>query len=610
MNFDDTRNTSSAGRPHHPLSLAGLAPWPLPEALSLADVQADPAARCCRECGRSLTLLLLESSTWVAHRSEHVTFHDDRSVARRVTVEFHVPERAPYFQDDDGVEFQLVPLSVLRRKTLVNYDLRDADGRPVFSLSLRQNQALTESMLLACADATPGLDCPDRQDAGRRAVARFIHQVVSGDQRDLTAAYRSLEKRIAAPAVLHLVSQNMFRALLDRLADNFVLWVMIPAGSPRRRVLTFSSDEPLHLRYRRPGFDEETGVYKRGRDLRPWHPTVWCSALGFTTTRIRFPVPAAENAASFHFEIDAPRGVQIAEASLLAGRPDLDWGPHDARRKDDDKLSFDRVRGGFPTVGLHVVEVPNGSLSRVQLGLQVVTRGWLMTSMLSAWAVFGLLLACWWHRMDLSEDKATPALILVAAAAGVAALIAQSVSHGLAAHLLKWSRALASAGAGLPVVAATFIAFESGDAGRVADALLATVVVAGAIAVTLSAVCLLAWGRQRRENVQSPWEHRYDRTQVPPREISFLTAARTYRYVRPAMRVDSAEGWHTNFSSDWPSDEARLIDALIQQSRNGSGRHCVTAMPGQVVAATPGRGLAHQPPADSWPATGPVCLGG
>jgi hypothetical protein len=572
INGRDTRH-------EHQLELAGLTPWSDPKALSLASIQADPAARCCRECGRRLLLLLLRSSDWVSHRSEHVSFHDDRSVARRVTVEFHVPESAPWFLGTNEADYQLVPLSVIRRKTLVNYDLRDADGRPVATVSLRQNQALTESMLLACAGVAPELSGPAQLDeGGQQDVARFIHQVVSGDQRDLTAAYRSLKHGTAPPAVQQLASQHMFRAILDRLADNFVLWVMIPAGSPRRRVLTFSSDEPLHLRYRRPGFDMEKGTYKRGRDLPPWHPVVWSSALGFTTTRIRFPVPAAENTASFHFEVDAPRGVQIAEASLLAGRPDSGWGPHDARRAEEDKLSFDRVRGGFPTVGLHVVEVPNGSLSRVQLGLQVVTRGWLMTSMLSAWAVFGLLLACCWHSPEVPKDKDTVALILVAVAAGVAALIAQSASHGLAAHLLKWSRALASVAAGLPVVAATFIAFDSARPARVADALLGTAVAAGTIAVILFAVCLLAWWRQRRENVQSPWEHSHERKQVPPREVSFVAAACTHHYVRPAMRIDSAEGWHTSFNIDWSWAEGRLIDALTQpadlnhRSHNGSSR--------------------------------------
>src|ERR1700741_729623 len=73
---------------HHKLSIDGMAPGRRPPVLSLRDIEADPAARCCLNCGASLLLLLLRWNTWVSHRTEHVTFRDDRSVVRRVTAEF------------------------------------------------------------------------------------------------------------------------------------------------------------------------------------------------------------------------------------------------------------------------------------------------------------------------------------------------------------------------------------------------------------------------------------------------------------------------------------------------------------------------------------------
>jgi hypothetical protein len=288
---------------------------------------------------------------------------------------------------------------------------------------------------------------------------------------------------------------------------------------------------------------------------------VWCSALGFTTTRVRFPVPAAENTDSFHFEIDAPKGVQIAEASLLAGRPGH-LNP-----------SFDRVRGGFPTAGLHVIEVPNGSLSRAQVGLQVVTRGWLMTSMLSSWAVFGLLVAYGRFSTGLKQDSGAPALILAAVAAGVATLIAQSVSHGLAAHLLKWARALATIAAALPLIVATSVVLEPARSGHVTHVLVGTIIGGGAIAMTLTGVCLLSWLRQRRK-VRSPWEQNRSRQDMPPRPRNFRKAAAQYQYDKPAMRVDSAEGWHTEFL--WTQDaEEELTRALHEQYPDRFSQHYV-----------------------------------
>jgi hypothetical protein len=545
-------NPTQTPTPHHELSIDGMAPWPVSTALSLTQVQADPAARCCKECGRRLLLLLLCSSDWVSRRTEHVSFRDDRSVVRRVTVEFHVPEQAPVFRGKDGEAYHLLPLSVMRRKTLVNFELRDEGGRFVVLPSLRHNQAITESVLLACADATveqTGGAAPTGVGSSRE-VADFVHQVVSGTQQQLATAYDSL-KDGAAPEVAKLAKNCLFKAILDRLADNFVLWVLIPASAPRRRVLTFSCDEPLHLRYREPGFTENK--YRLGDILKSWRAVVWRSALGLTATRIEFPVPAAENTASFHFEIDAPKGLQIVEASLLAGRP------------QEAEPSLDHVQGGFPTVGLHVIEVPNGSLSRAQIALQVVTRGWLTTSALSSWAVFLLLLAFATHEAVLNRTGDLPALILVALASGIAALLAQPDTHGLAAHLLKWARALATIAVALPLVAMSFIMFESVSPSHVRPALWAAAGVSGAIALILSAVWLASWRRQNRIVVRSPWEQNRTRGhEIEQQPGNFGKAEKDYHYREPAMRVDSAEGWHTDFL--WNDEtESELISALKGQ---------------------------------------------
>ena len=365
---------------------------------------------------------------------------------------------------------------------------------------------------------------------------------------ELAAAYKSLDQG-AAPAVSDLIKHDLFKAILDRLADNFVLWVMIPAGAPRRRVLTFSCDEPLYLRYRAPGF--ENNEYALRKRLGFWRPIVWCSALGLIATRIEFPVPAAENTASFHFEIDAPKGVQITKASLLAGRP------------AEPKPSLDHVRGGFPTVGLHVVEVPNGSLSRAQIGLQVVTRGWLMTSMLSSWAVFALLLAFAKHDSVLKQAGDLPTVILVALASGVAAILAQPDAHGLAAHLLRWTRALATISVALPLVATTFIVFGSVHPNHVPPALWTAVGIGGVIAAILSVVCLASWLRQRRI-IRSPWEQSRARPDIPRPPDNFFAAEKAYQYDKPAMRLDSAEGWHTKFLWNQKA-ESELTAALEKQ---------------------------------------------
>jgi hypothetical protein len=179
-----------------------------------------------------------------------------------------------------------------------------------------------------------------------------------------------------------------------------------------------SIDEPLTLYYRKPGLfpdqmklglllnrrsatdnSADGSAYKRGDVVRWYNPDRLVAALGWAPTRVRFPLPAAENAASFHFEVEAPPGVDIVEASLLAGVP-----PKTDESEDPRCPSFDHIRLRLPTVGLHVTDVPNGSSSRAQVHLQVATRGWYTTMLLSRWATFLLLGAV--PRRD--QDRTAP----------------------------------------------------------------------------------------------------------------------------------------------------------------------------------------------------------
>jgi hypothetical protein len=539
-------------RPHHELAIGGMAPWPVPGIVTVEEVTADPAARCCQECGRRLLLLLLRSSVWVSHRTEHVSFRDDLSMMRQVTVEFHVPEQAPVFRGD-GQTYSLVPLSIMRRKTLLGFELHDKEGRAVVLPSLRHNQAITESMLLACADATIGwTNGSESTDAvSRREIAAFIHEVVSGTQQRLAAAYAGLETGSAAPAVLSLGKQRMFRAVLDRFTDNFVLWVMIPNGGSRQRVLTFSYSESLWPYYREPGF--QGNRYNLGRRLSPWRPIVWCAALGLTPTRIEFPVPAAESTTSFHFEIDAPKGVRIVEGSLLAGRP------------NEANPAVDNQRGSFPAIGLHVTEVPYGSLSRAQIALQAVTSGWMTTSMLSSWVVFVLLLTFATHHADMTRDSGLPALIFAALATQIAGLFAQSNAYGLAAYLLKRARVFATVAAFLPL-ATVYIALAIVFS-HIGLVLWTVVGIGGTIAAILSAVCFASWYYQR-STILSPWEQSRARRDDARRPESFEAAVKKYRYDKPAVRAGSAEGGTTEFYWDQKTEDELTTTLASQYSHH------------------------------------------
>jgi hypothetical protein len=74
-------------------------PWgdlgPHPHHFASSREAHDYNAAMCRGCGLRILHLWLNSRDWVRRRTEAVTFVDDRTVRRHVTVDFIMPEYAP-----------------------------------------------------------------------------------------------------------------------------------------------------------------------------------------------------------------------------------------------------------------------------------------------------------------------------------------------------------------------------------------------------------------------------------------------------------------------------------------------------------------------------------
>jgi hypothetical protein len=519
-----------------------------------------PAAEFCGECGLRLARASIQWSHWVVRRVEKVRFRDDRSVNRQISIDLLVREDAPVFQAPGGRRFWLVPVSIMRRKTLVNFHLHDEEGRSISLPGLRLTQHLDESLLRAAAsrEMNGSLD----QDTGA-----FIHDVIAGRREQVKERMKSLENKRAPAQIQELTHRKgVFHVLLHRLSYRYTLYAFLDADPCRRhRILHMSVDEPLTLYYREPGLTPAPAgghpgdlSYARGAMVPWWNPHRLAAALGWTPTKVRFPVPAAENAASFHFEIDAPPGVEIVEASLLAGVPDSDGDAAEAQRP-----SFDHIRMRLPTVGLHVTAVPSGSSSRAQVHLQVATRGWFTTMLLSCWATFLLLGAILLHVHTKAITTPADAIVVLAGvAAAVATLIAQGEFPGMAGRLLRLRRALAAAEATLPLIAATLFLFDGpGTVQRRQWELFSLFCIAGVITTIIS----ISWiqGRRHREryDATSPWEMAPELNESVASAEGFWETAQRHGYRTPAIRVDSAEAWHQHFR--WTKEAESHAQAVL-----------------------------------------------
>jgi hypothetical protein len=138
----------------------------------------------------------------------------------------------------------------MRRKSLVNFDFRDHYGHAVPLLGLRQNQALTLAMIRAWAAAT--LHDLDPPGIISTETGEFLDDVVAGDQIELWRAFKRMWDAEADSQLRRLGKDNQFRAVLDRLADSFVLFGLHEGQLGERHIIKFSYDEPLTLRYVKP----------------------------------------------------------------------------------------------------------------------------------------------------------------------------------------------------------------------------------------------------------------------------------------------------------------------------------------------------------------------
>jgi hypothetical protein len=484
--------------------------------------------------GLRLLNLLVNADRWVHRRIESVTFHDDRSVSRRVSVDFTVPRDAPRLTIN-GCETLLIPLTTLRKKTLVHFDLRDEQGAPIPLLGLRQTQALTMVMMASWAKFLLGL--PLGQPLECEDLDGMLQSVATGTQDELDAALKRFchSDPRRSPMTTRLHCDPKFRVILYRMSDNFTLLTPVsPSDEMRRRIIKFSYDEPLSMKRK--------GLVDRRWRVAPWYqglPSRVSGALGWSATTIRFPTPSSEHCQSYHFEVEAPSGTRIKEATLLADR--LEKPEQDGERR---YVSFDRVGGGFPRANVHVADVPSGSVSYALVSLRASVDGWLTTSLYICWATAAVLGAVYFITANRGAqsnfDLATSVFATVTG--GVVSLAARP-GHRMAGRLLRGARTITTLLGVLPFVAAALLLAPGTEIGDLRLQILGGLTGAACV---MALVVTGSWLRSRKSSTDaiSVWEQGFAVSGLgkPARYETYAEAERREGYRKPSIIVASSEG--------------------------------------------------------------------
>ena len=183
------------------------------------------SARSDRPYSARFVATLLREPSWRLRRVESIEFADGVTVSRRVSVEMD-PVKLGLLADELATEadFLPVPVAILPKSLLLEFDLRGANGEALRAMSRARNADISTRVLLAIVRGA-GLKDPPPEVVIR--LRRLVHSMPSefdAEQRPREQFFRGLRKAEAA-WVDDASSIGMFDRLLTLLTVHYIAYV-------------------------------------------------------------------------------------------------------------------------------------------------------------------------------------------------------------------------------------------------------------------------------------------------------------------------------------------------------------------------------------------------
>jgi hypothetical protein len=364
-------------------------PWP-------AEVLEERAG----EIAVGFAALLTRQAAWRHRRVETITVLSHEQVRRAVSVDFTVPAEHREDLRLSAGEW-IVPLALLAKRPLANFDLRREDVSAVPLLRAEETQVVARELLYLMLE----LDEPAAADDP--AAGPLIERILGVEPEDVGAELTALDDRHGGlPG---------FSALADRLARGFLLCAVIDDVA-RRRVIKFAYDEPLARPARYAHFYDAPG----------------CTEAASYHAEVAVPDEMRARATQL---VDNVTGTVLAEGPRDADRPFVYYAADTGRRLEPGlSVRYGTERGRF-----------------------------LVPAALVAW-VIALELALPWLFADLAHLAAFggPAIsVLLSITAVFSALVLRSGEHPLVRLVLAPYRLCLAAATLAAVLAAATLAFRA-----------------------------------------------------------------------------------------------------------------------------------------------------
>lgn len=378
--------------------------------------------------------LLTAEHRWIHRRVETIDLLAQELVRRRVTVDFTLPEplldelrigpRGPW----------CVPIAILDKRPLRNFDLRERDEARAI-LGRERNGSIAAALMQAGARlATRADELDDR-------VAGLLDRVVRSDLPEARRALEDLRGRAADEPLLDaILADDTSGYFLATLAESYMLIALLdePHG---RRILKYSYDE--HLQYvrgepDRPGEAGRAGPRSAGRFTR------LTQRLGWSPLVIDVGVPTAAHAGSYHAEVVVPEELRL-DAFVIDARSGELLSTHVERGVDRASLHAPRVSPRADPVLTVAISAERSGVPTLALVISTVTA-------------LALLLGAAVGRLD-SPAAGSSVAVLLAGSVLFAAAVARGGEHRLVRGIFAGPRWLLSIVAVGALSAAATVAF-------------------------------------------------------------------------------------------------------------------------------------------------------
>lgn len=287
-----------------------------------------------RDVGANVLYLLNTWTEWVHRRVETFKFSDPVTLSRRLSTDFALPADVfTPFRDHAGVPLHHVPLALLRKRKLTNFDLRDETGKALPLLTARENSAVAAATLVTCAEAVLasstqlGESVPEAIQRELWAVAASRSPVAAGSRLRRMLTETSPDRAVRTWQ-RGLLGDAPFLELAFDLARNFLVIVPLAVSRGERRIVKVSYDFHVSrppttignvVRRRVLGTDARRSSAPATEPLAPLDRVLRGAAIRQKTVVI--PVPAIGQANSYHADFEAPNGLQLTRLRLFAYDP-------------------------------------------------------------------------------------------------------------------------------------------------------------------------------------------------------------------------------------------------------------------------------------------------